>query len=47
MQKSSHGHGEMKVLVGFDDGTIHPADVCGQDSVKTKLQQYITDSMSE
>ena len=41
----SSPHKAMKVLVGFDqgDGTIHPADVCGQVSVKTKLQQYINE----
>ena len=45
MQKSSHGHGEKSSTQSDEgpdqgDGTIHQADICGQDSVKTKLQQW-------
>ena len=50
MQKVFHAvmersppHKAMKVLVRFDegDGTIHPADVCGQDSVKGEFTHFV------
>ena len=50
MQKVFHAvmgrsppHIAVKVFVGFDegDGTIHPADVCGQDSVKGEFTHFV------